>query len=161
MIEKAKEIISEQTEGFLKSVATANPGQTITATGLAGSLRPFVVGLIAETLSKQILFVTGDEDEAQKLRDDFTLIVGQSRIKLFGGTQHHTHLADATATNVEDVETLRSLLDGNANIVITHALALASSIPNPTSLKQLVFVIESGKEYDFKKLQAQLVEFGF
>ncbi len=170
MIEHFKKIIVEQNrvEELAKQTAKLQANEAISLTGIAGSLRSFVLSAIAEDLSKQLLIVVADEDDAQKLRDDFNLVVGQSRVKLFGrrldslsGSKHHSHVEDTSATSVEDVETLRALIDGNANIVITHATALSSNIPNPASLKHQVFKIETGKEYDFKKLQAQLAEFGF
>jgi transcription-repair coupling factor (superfamily II helicase) len=163
MIEQLKQTITEQprVQQLLKRVNQLQASESLALTGVVGSLRSFVLTALAEDLSKQILIVAPDEDAAEKCRDDFNLVVGRSRVTLFGRSNHHAHVDDTSATSVEDVETLRALMDGSASIIITHATALSSHIPNPASLQQQVFKIEIGKEYDFKKLQAQLAGFGF
>jgi transcription-repair coupling factor (superfamily II helicase) len=163
MIEQIKQILSElsASKELQRAVAQASAGETIPITGMAGSLRTIVLGSLAEALSKQMLVVVERDDEAQKLRDDFNLVVGENRVQLFGGTRHHTHVGGANVTSVDDAEALRALMEGNVNIIITHARALLIPIPNPTSLKREILKIETGKEYNFKDLQAQLVSLGF
>ncbi len=163
MIEQTKQIISqdERTRKLKEILSSLSSGESVLVTGLAGSVRALAFGSIAEELSKQILLVVADEEEAQKHRDDFNLTVGAQCVRLFGGSKLHSSSDESAVSSVEDVETLRALIDESASIVITHATALYSRIPNPTSLKQQVLKIETGREYDFKQLQAQLAEFSF
>ncbi|MBI5471524.1 MAG: transcription-repair coupling factor [Ignavibacteriae bacterium] len=163
MIEHVKEILSEQllAQQLLVRIGDLQPGESLAFSGLAGSLRSIVLGSLSEQLRRQILLIVADEETAQKHRDDLNLIIGQQHVRMFGAEKRHGVDHDIAATSVEDVETLRSLMDAQARIVVTHAAAVLQPIPNPTKLKKNVLTLEREKEYGFTKLVQRLTELGF
>lgn len=160
MVEQGKKIIS----GLLKFVEANNffascaAGDSLRLTGISGSLRSFVIAMLAEQSSRPILLVVSDEEDAQKFCDDLRLTMGTNQVRLFTG-------AGTTATQsspgVEDIETLRALLEKNVAVTVASARALSTQIPNPTALKNQVLTLETGMEYSFSGLLTQLADFGF
>ncbi len=162
MLETIKHTLLELPKATeLAHLLSSKTESVIQVGGVAGSLRTILLGSIAEQLRRQILIVVADEETAQKNRDDFNLVVGQQHVRLFGGAKRHGLESDGVTTSVEDVETLRSLLDGHARIIVTHAAALIQRIPNPSILKKQVLTLEREKDYSFTELLRQLTELGF
>lgn len=160
MIEEAKKIISEhpQVSEVNNFLSSASAGDSLRVTGISGSLRSFVIALLAEESSRPILLVVSDDEEAQKLCDDLRLTMGTNLVRLFTGAGAP---GNGSSPGVEDIETLRALLEKNVAVTVASALALSSKIPNPATLKNQVLTIETGRDYSFTRLLAQLAEFGF
>ncbi len=162
MIEKIKTIISESstTRGLLARLS-AEPSADIHATGLAGSMRSFLVCSLAETLQRQIVCVVPDKETATGLRDDLGILMGEQSVRLFSAAKSRQDGADRAISMSDDIETLRSLLDAGTRIIVTQVHALVRKLPNPSSLQNKQIKIVVGSDCDFSGLLHLIVEFGF
>ncbi len=134
-------------------------GGTVDVSSLPGSLRHVVLGILAEDLKRQLLLVVDNEDDARKAADDLALAAGHHAVHVFDVTR--TRAVEGASPNVEDVETLHALLDGDPKIIVTYPKALMQGLPAPGLLKDKVLTVQRGSEYDFAALLGKLVQFGF
>ncbi|MBX2990763.1 MAG: transcription-repair coupling factor [Bacteroidetes bacterium] len=162
MIEKIKTTISDSSKTRdLLALLSAGPPAEIHATGLAGSMRSFLVGSLAETLPRQILCVVPDKETTIGLRDDLEIILGEQSVRLFSAAKSREEGNDRAISNTNDIETLRSLLDAGTRIIVTQIHALTRKLPNPSSLRDRQIKIGVGSDFDFSRLLHLIVEFGF
>ncbi len=150
---------SDQYHSLRSVLEGAEGGKIVDAAGVAGSLRAIVIGALAEDLARQILLVVETADDGRKAADDLGLVVGRQAVHVFDAAR--TKTIEGISSNVEDVETLRSLLDGHPRIVVTFPKALTQTLPSPALLKDNVLRLQRGREYNFSDLLAKLTEFGF
>ncbi|MEO8167587.1 MAG: hypothetical protein ABI623_05015, partial [bacterium] len=141
-----------------KFFVSASAGDSIELTGVSGSLHSLAIATMGEQSSRPILLVVPDESDAQKACDDLRLTMETSLVRLFTGSGT---AAKEAAPGVEDIETLRALLEQSVAVTVTSAVALSCKIPNPAALEKQVLSIETGKEYPFAKLLQQLADFSF
>lgn len=162
MIEKIKTIISESSKTHsLLARLSAEPSADIHATGLAGSMRSFLVCSLAETLQRQIVCVVPDKETATGLGDDLGIIMGEQSVRLVSAAKSRQDGADTAISISDDIETLRSLLDAGTRIIVTQVHALVRKLPNPSSLQNKQIKIVVGSDCDFSGLLRLIVEFGF
>lgn len=150
---------SDQYQSLRSCFTRVEEGGIVNVSGLAGSLRAIVLGALAKDLVRQLLLVVESADDARKAADDFGLVVGPHAVHVFDATR--TRTVDGFSSNVEDIETLRSLLEGHPKIVVTVPRALTQILPSPASLRNNVIRLQQGSEYHFARLLAALTEFGF
>lgn len=150
---------TDQYQSLRSCLERGDDGGIIDVSGLAGSLRAIVVGALTEDLACQFLVVVDDADDARKIADDLRLVVGANAVHTFDATRART--VEGLSSNVEDVETLRSLLDGHARIVVTFPKALTQILPPPALLKDNVLRLRRGSEHNLTRVVAALTEFGF
>ncbi len=129
--------------------------------GISGSLMAFVASYAFEHRQSQFLFVTADEDSAEKLRDDCAILLGDQSVSLFTSSiARHAKVLDMTAP-IAQIETLQRLSRGERTLVIASAAALASPIPPPATFSDRSFSLENSKEYPFAELLERLAALGF
>ena len=153
-----------------KSVYAASPfvslkaklnEQEIHVRGISGSLLAFAAAWIFEQEQSQVLVLVSDDDAAEKLRDDCTLLLGDRAVHLFSsGTGHHAKMLDMTAP-IGQIETLQHLTKSERVLVVASAASLMSPIPPPQSFLERSFTLEVSKEYGFGKLLDRLAALGF
>ncbi|MEK6755102.1 MAG: transcription-repair coupling factor [Bacteroidota bacterium] len=163
MIEAIKKKIGESEPfRFLRQrVATLGAGDDVWIRGVNGSLAAFVAALIFEASKRQTVLIIPESDRAEQLRDDCAIVSGEQNVRLYGrGPSHKATLLDMTAP-IAQVDTLKSLSNSEAVIVVTSAEALACRIPLPRDFKQRSMELEAGKEYPFEALVERLTSLGF
>lgn len=134
----------------------------VRVSGLAGSLGSIVPALLCEQNRRQILMITSDEEAAKRRRDDLQLLMGQQHVSLFSYFPHPSAPLDAQSTSsMEDIETLRGLLDNAVRIVVTHIRSSTAAVPAPSSIRRQFIRLETGMEYGLTQLQAELDKLGF
>ncbi len=160
MIETLKEqiLLSDNFIALSSRLTESQSGDIRSISGVAGSLRAVLVGTVAETLRRPVVVVTADEEEARKKTDDLNLIIGQQFVRMFTGEKHGE--GDGSGI-VDDIETLKALIDKSAKVIITTPRGLAAPLPTPASLKHQLIELERGHDVPFERLLGQLVEFGF
>ncbi len=132
----------------------------ITVTGAPGSLAALVVAGIRERRGCQILIVTGEESEAERMRDDLTLLVGGDHVHLFAGITSQGHFRTPEA-GVPDVQALRSLLESPAAVVVTPPRGMSIPLPAPSAIGEKVIRLEKGAHAEFASIIRGLLASGF
>ena len=129
--------------------------------GINGSLLAFVSAFVFEHQRSQVFVVVADDDSAEQLRDDCSLLLGDSVVHLFSsGIGHHAKTLDMTAP-IGQIETLQHLSKAERVLVITSASALMNPIPLANSFSERSFALEVSKEYAFGNLLDKLSALGF
>ena len=152
---------SEPFRRLREGVAAACPGEALAIRGASGSLMAFVATHIHEQRHRQTVLIVSDDDRAEQLRDDCALLIGDHGVRLYGhGPSHKATLLDMTAP-IAQVETLRTLSNGDQAIVITSAVALASRVPLPERFRQRCLQLNAGSSHPFEELVEALRNLGF
>jgi transcription-repair coupling factor (superfamily II helicase) len=163
MMEVIKERIfeSEPFQQLARELGTLGVGQPLFVRGMSGSLMAFAAAFVYEQRPRQILLVVPDNNRAEQLRDDCALLAREDQVRLYAhAPSHRAALLDLTAP-IAQVETLRSLSNSDAVIVVTSAEALAGRVPSPQDFRKRVLQLDVGKEYPFEALLETLAGLGF
>lgn len=160
MIDFLKEqlLLSDAFISLSSKLAKAQPADVHAICGVPGSLRAILAGLLAETLRRPVIIITADDEEARKKADDLSLVVGQQFVRTFTGEKHGE--GDGS-TVVDDIETLKALIDKSAKVVISTPRGLSATLPTPASLRQQLIEVERERDIPFERLLSTLVEYGF
>ena len=163
MVETIKKRIEESDPFRIlhQRIAALSAGEDAWIRGVNGSLAAFVAAMIFGEQRRQTVLIVPANERAEQLRDDCVLLTGEQSVRLYGhGPSHKATLLDMTAP-IAQVETLKSLSNLEAVIVVTSAEALSSRIPAPQDFKQRSMELEAGKEYPFEALIETLASLGF
>ena len=156
---------------ILNSVETSGPFQLLQIrlnqsrhteiSGLHPSLLAIVTGLLHRSDPRQYLIVTPDDDTAEELRDDISLLFGDEQVRLLGhGMGHKAKMLDMSSS-VAQTEALKSLSDGKDVIVTASARTFATLLPDPASFAKRSFEVRKGEGIPFNALLVRLDELGF
>ncbi len=163
MIGKIKERVyrSEPFARLLERSGSIESAHPLRISGVSGSLLAFVASSISEELGRQVVLIVADEGQAEKVRDDCALLVGEENARLFGhDVAHRAKLLDMSS-RIARVETLAALLGHKPVLVLTSATSLATPVPPPHLLSERKFEITSGHVYPFEQLLEKLTALGF
>ncbi len=163
MLERIKKEIfdSEPFQELSSVVKAANPARPLQLRGVGGSLLAFVAAKVCEEQQQQLIIVVPEKDQAEKLRDDCALLVGEEKVHLYiHSASHLGRLLDMTAS-IEQIESLRALANGERCIVVASAEGFVSHIPPKEILGQRFFLFETGRDYPFDQFLRRLSELGF
>ena len=131
-------------------------GSAVRMTGVAGSLLAVLVAELRETLGHQLLVVARDNEAAERMRDDLTMLAGADALRWFSGRDRHSADGD-----INDVQTLRSLLGDSISVIVTSPRGLVSTLPLPASIEKKAFTLEAGSPQVLHQLISRLSDFGF
>ncbi len=157
MIEKLRQTI-ESFDAF--RALNLSGAREITVTGATGSLAAFIVAGIRDRRNSQVLFVTGDDASAERMRDDLSLLLGTDAVHLFAPSSSTAQHRPADAS-VSDVQALRSLVDTPAAVVVTSPRGMALPLPAPSAASAKVITLTKGMRADLTAVVRSLRESGF
>ncbi len=142
-------------------VAKLGIAGSVTVAGVSGSLLAFVAVHLFEQCRRQVVLIVPEEEQAEQLRDDCALLVGDDSVRLavFGG-RGNAELLDVS-TSIATMETLQALAQGTPCIVIASAEGAAGRLPSPEQFRQKSIQLASGTDFPFEKLLVKLRELGF
>jgi transcription-repair coupling factor (superfamily II helicase) len=159
MIEEIKKHIYSSLQ--FKELRERVDAHSLSLTNIRGSLMAFAAAFVFEVSRKQLLLLVPEDDDAEKLRDDCALLLGEERVRLFGhSVEHHAKLLDMSSP-VAQMETLKSLAEQRTVLVISSASALAAKLPPPKTLRARQFELQSGSTVPFQELIERLSALGF
>ena len=143
------------------SVRDLTNHDALAVSGLSGSLMAFAAASVYDDRERQIVVIVPEEEQAEQLRDDCAILLGDDKVRLavYGGS-HHAELLDVS-TSIAMMETLQSLLHATPCMVIASAEGIACRLPSPESIRGKSIQLESGKDFPFEELLAKLRELGF
>jgi transcription-repair coupling factor (superfamily II helicase) len=129
--------------------------------GLNGSLWAFAAAALLNERLSQILVVVDDAERAEQLRDDCAVLVGDAQVRLcLVEPRHASQVLDVSAP-LSQIEMLKALQSNVSAIYITHATALAFSVPGKKEFFQAVIELTSRTDYNFQGLLEKLNAHGF
>jgi transcription-repair coupling factor (superfamily II helicase) len=163
MIEEIKKQIaaSKPFRQLMSAVELLESEKVVQVQGVYGSLMAFIAAFLFESRHTQLLLVVPDRDRAEQLRDDCSLLLGESAVHLYvSGPSHAAKLMDMSAP-IAQTETLCALSRSECVVIIASAEALAVKLPQPKQFAERVLEFEVDKEYSFEELIRKLTILGF
>ncbi|MBI4548728.1 MAG: transcription-repair coupling factor [Ignavibacteriae bacterium] len=162
-MEKIKQQIfgSEEFGELAWAVQSLTAGQSIVLRGVAGSLLAFVAAHVFESGNRQILLVASNNDQAEMLRDDCVILVGETNVRFFGARP--THLAQQLdmTSSISQIEALKSLTSTGKLLVVASPQAIVEKFPSPERFSQTIIILQTNANYSFQTLVEQLNQLGF
>jgi len=133
----------------------------IPVTGIGGSLVSLVAAFAFEQRRQPVVVLVPDDDKAEEISDDCSILVGEQFVRTFGhGATHQAKLLDLSSPAAR-VETLKSLNAGEVVILVASAEAVATKVPSPAQFNESLLKLESRKEFSFNGLLQQLTTLRF
>ncbi len=161
MLDEIKKKIFSAPEFLQLAQHSFSDREPVIVHGIAGSLRAFVASFLFEEFSGQIVIVASEKDTAEQLRDDCAQLLSDSNVHLYTiEPLHDAQSLDMTAP-INQVETLRALSANAAGIYVTHATALAYSVPGKKDFSASVIELSVHSEIPFQQFLDRLTERGF
>jgi transcription-repair coupling factor (superfamily II helicase) len=149
MIEQLQKAI-ESTEGYQKlRLAPPSAGEPWRIGGVAGSMKPLIIGSLYAEQPRPFLVIASDPDDAERMRDDLSLVVGAEKILWFGGR------------SPDDVHALRSLAMRAPMVTVSHPAMLLLDLPPPAGVAEKSVTLHAGSEMSLTGLHEMLHRFGF
>ena len=137
------------------------PGTPLYITGVAGSFRALLAVALHKRLSRQLLLITPDKESAVRTADDLAVLGNPSRTRLFLGREEQEAVLTERSRELHDVETLRSLLSAEVDVVVTHPAGAALRLPPPAAVRSRARTLSTGASPGFVETVAGLQGFLF
>jgi transcription-repair coupling factor len=137
------------------------PGIPLVLRGIAGSLRSFVAAHVYGEFQRQVLVVCAEKDDAEKMRDDCALLLGDADVRLYLVDSTHDAQALNMSAPISQVETLKALSANAPGVYITHASALAYAVPGKNEFKESIVDVRLTAETEFQTFLDRLSSLGF
>ncbi|WP_342527487.1 transcription-repair coupling factor [Chryseomicrobium sp. FSL W7-1435] len=132
-------------------------------TGLTGSARTLLGKQIYEETNQSVLIVTPNLLHAQKVKDDYTRIMGEDRVFLYPADE--LIAADMAIASpelrAERIETLDYLSMNKKGVYIIPVAAFRKKLTPRTEWEQLTLTLREGEEIEPERLIQTLVNLGY
>jgi transcription-repair coupling factor (superfamily II helicase) len=158
----------------LKSVITAIPefndlkdrafgSNRLSVRGISGSLLSFVLDYLFELFETTLLAVMPDTEQAEKLTDDLQSLLPRNRVYFLpqAETLPYDQGSFAPAIHSTRLNTLISLLEESASVVVTTPVSLLQRIDSPEKIRKRASYLKVGDTIDRDFLIEWLIESGF
>ena len=155
---------SPQAKTLLKLLENKS-SETVFLQGLLASTAPVMFSSVAQQLSRTILFVLQDADEASYFYHDLTQLMGQEGVYFYPSNYRRAvkyGQVDA-ANEVLRTEVLAQLTThpDNPVLIVTHPEALSQRVLNPQTIQEQTLTLAVGQEIQQTTLDNRLQELGF
>jgi transcription-repair coupling factor (superfamily II helicase) len=143
----------------LAEAARAEPQRAF----VSASLRPYLLAsLIDADPERPALVVAGDDRAARDLAADLKAFLAPRAVRFYParGMRYESHLAPPPHLVGLRIAALDALLQGQAAVLVTSAVALAEKVPDP-DLRPRGFQIEKGELLDLDEVADRLVACGY
>src|SRR4051794_35617607 len=130
---------------------------------VSASMRPYLLAsLLDSDPERPALIVAGDDRAARDLAADLKVYLAPRPVRFYParGMRYESHLAPPPHLVGLRIAALDSLLDDQAAVLVTSAVALAEKVPDP-DLRPHGFEIEKGGLIDLEETATQLVDCGY
>jgi len=131
--------------------------------GLKGTSQVFLAEAIRQSLNKSILLVYPDDEAAEDAASDFRTI-SNGRVVRFPErplAPHRFEVRENLAAGGDRNESLLTILNGGADVVVTSVLGLLEKTITRASLASHQRTLEVGETVDLEALREHLVEMGY
>jgi len=127
---------------------------TLFLTGLAGSLKSFVIKYLQENVSPRIVYCSSDQESLFKLKGDVETLGGEMDVYLSKYDEEYEHDVSPLST------VLRKLMQDNFTLLLDPE-SLSTPVLSEPEFKSKIIRLRKGEEYDYGELIARLRELGF
>ncbi|TDI83591.1 MAG: transcription-repair coupling factor [Caldithrix sp.] len=138
-------------------------GKCVYVKGAVGALKPLLVAHLSKQLSRPVVYFSHDREESEEVKEDLERLLGEEAVAHFpafvlygSGFDHHNH--DSLRARLK---TLEALTKEHPAVIVAHCSGLLHRLPLPEIFSQNRISVRPGKEVEFDKLVALLVDMGF
>jgi transcription-repair coupling factor (superfamily II helicase) len=129
--------------------------------GLTGSLLPVLTAMVYNAKPSHVLLIAESSEKAGEIFDDLGTLLGQEHVFRFEKSKHYSEETLDAEEHIGQIETLDGLSRRSELIVVADGSSLHTGLPAPAHVRNDVFSIAVGTEYDFDTLIGLLNELGF
>jgi len=158
---KEKIFSGDSFEQLKNAISKIEDGGRLQLKGIHGSLMAFVASCVFEIKQEQVFVIMPTKDDAEKLKDDCSVLMGDSAVHLYiHGPSHAEIVLDMNAP-VSQIETMLAFSKNEKVIVSASAEALAVKLPQPELFLSSLLEVEVNGDYNFEALINKLIGMGF
>lgn len=158
-ISKIQRIISKSAD--FKKLADLIPSD-VSISGVTGSFASILIGELSEVKQHSILVVAPNQQSAEYIRDDLSVLYGEERVGFFPKSETHAKGRYFRATSEEfRVDALEKLISSQMHIVVADLAALSDPILNRIQFESQTLLLEKDEEYPLEVLIEQLTGYGY
>lgn len=154
-------ILTSQTlQNFLEEAGNA---KELYVKGLAGSLKSFVISVLFEHVHKPIIYIAGESQQEETIKDDLEVLVGSEKIAYLPKLSEFAH-SDIVFDSIRKGQLLSALEQFTENqkiVAIISPKNLIYKFPTIDYIKKQRLVIKLEDDYNFELLKEKLILLGF
>ncbi|MGD9899997.1 MAG: transcription-repair coupling factor [Calditrichaceae bacterium] len=138
-------------------------GKKIHLDGVAGSFRAFIAGYIFEKLGKPLLYVAGDLDSAERMRDDVELLLGRERVAFLPaiGFEPYDHQEPNPSLVSMRMESMQKFIEHDKWIAVATIEGIIEKFPFPEMFLDNQLYLKTGNSLEFDSFLMKLQKIGF
>ncbi len=151
------------TTAFKNCQIPQDSSQSVYIDGLKGSLRTFFLTYLAEEHHKQVVFLTSDQDSAEKIRDDLEVLFDEMRVVFFPSNErepYDDHDPNPSLLKLR-LETLQHLIESGEGVVVCTLQGIMSKVPQPEFFVDHQYYIKIKSSYNFDQVLQNLQNAGY
>ncbi|MBN1448481.1 MAG: transcription-repair coupling factor, partial [Bacteroidetes bacterium] len=139
------------------------PGRCLQLHGVHGSLRGILLAELFRRTGRQLVVISADTATAQELWNDLSLILGDELVLYIGEHYSHTQrrIRNITSTFAENADTLRSLTETPARVVVTNIRTAVQEFPSVQDIREQSLHIARGQTFEQLQLIRRIAYGGF
>ncbi len=162
MIQHLKKYIYN-TQEFKKFHLPQKKSDQVIITGLQGSLRVFLLSYLAEIYHRPIVYLTSDQDSAEKIRDDLELILIDYPVSFFPAEErlpYDDHEPNPSLVRLR-LETLQNLIATKESVIVCTLQGIMSQVAAPDHFIDRQYYIKKKSSHNFDHLINNLIAAGY
>jgi transcription-repair coupling factor (superfamily II helicase) len=131
--------------------------------GLKGSLRTFFLTYLAEEHKKPVVFLTSDQESAEKIRDDLEVLLEDMRVVFFPSNErepYDDHEPNPSLLKLR-LETLQHLIESGEGVAVCTLKGIMSRVPRPELFIDHQYYIKIKAKYNFNQILNSLQKAGY
>ncbi|MDH7516507.1 MAG: hypothetical protein QHI48_11610, partial [Bacteroidota bacterium] len=151
-------------EGIRRILSTVpTPGNPIALTGLAGGLKGLVIGLYAQRLGRQVVFIGRETETVRDVWNDALLVLGPEDVMYAAehGEIGRIEFAAFDDRPAERAEQLRGLAEQPRKLVVTQPSSAFAAVPSSEELVEHAIRVAAGSPLNREETVRRLTLGGF
>ena len=151
------------TKAFKNFQLPQDTSQSIYISGLKGSLRTFFITYLAEEHVKPVVFLTANQESAEKMRDDLQVLFEDLRVVFFPSYEqepYEDHHPNPSLIKLR-LETLQHLIESENGVVVCTLEGMMSRVPLPELFLDHQYSIKVNSQYNYNNLLQRFQNAGY
>jgi transcription-repair coupling factor (superfamily II helicase) len=151
------------TSAFENCQVPDNPSESAYLDGLKGSLRTLFISFLVEVLHKPVIFLTSDQDSAEKIRDDLEVLFNDQHVVFFPSYEripYEDHDPNPSLLKLR-LETLQHLIESGEGVIVSTVEGLMSRVPDPGRFVDHQYYIKLNSTHTFEEFLNNLQSAGY
>ncbi len=130
--------------------------------GVSGSFRAFVCEYLVKHTERPVIYIASDLDSAEKLRDDFDMLVGADSMAFLPPLYFEPYDRSEPSPSLLRlrIETLQKFLEDRSFLCVCTPQALLEPLPRPEDFLDAQLYLKTGMQISFDRLIPQLFALG-